>query len=91
MRRGLKAVPGLDQLLFLSGSASGHFYSPIPSMKEVRADFDRIFAVPRDVPGVDLREGEQLRLMETFATEYYPTQPFSDEPGPLSRRRSRSM
>jgi hypothetical protein len=78
VRRALTATPRADQLLFLRGAVSGHFYSPIPSMDEVRADRDRIFAVPRDVPGVDLREDDQLQLMETFARDYYTSQPFRE-------------
>jgi hypothetical protein len=46
----------------------GHFYSPIPSLDEVRADRKRIFepAVPA-LGAVDLNVPRQLELLETFA------------------------
>jgi hypothetical protein len=48
----------------------GHFYSPIPSMTEVRRQEDRIFAVPESIPGVDLnlrgQEGTIAALAEVF-------------------------
>jgi hypothetical protein len=78
LRRLLKAIPGFDQLLFLRGAFSGHFYSPIPSMKDIRKNRKAIFGIPRELPGVDLREQQQLRLVETFAREYYRDQPFRD-------------
>jgi len=79
LRRVLHAIPGMQQLLFLRGSLTGHFYSPIPSLKEVRADRKTIFEVPRDIPGVEMREAEQLRLMEVFAEKYYRDQPFRED------------
>jgi predicted O-methyltransferase YrrM len=54
----------------------GHFYSPIPSLEEVRRDDSRIFAAPpRTIPGVNLRESEQLQLLSELA-RYYSTVPF---------------
>ena len=58
----------------------GHFYSPLPAWSEIRRDETRIFgAVPREIPGVDLREGEQLALLQQFA-KLYPSIPFGDQP-----------
>jgi hypothetical protein len=35
----------------------GHFYSPIPSLAEIRRDESQIFgSVPRDIPGLELYE-----------------------------------
>jgi hypothetical protein len=63
----------------------GHFYSPIPSLKDVRASEARIFAdPPRTLPGVDLRERDQLALLRAFEP-YYDTQPFSAGPAPSRR------
>jgi predicted O-methyltransferase YrrM len=54
----------------------GHFYSPIPSLDEIRKDESRIFgSVPRNIAGVDLHEDEQLRLLETLAA-FYEEMPF---------------
>jgi len=79
LRALLKAIPGFEQMLFLRGAFTGHFYSPIPSMKEVRKNREAIFGVPRELPGIDLREEEEMRLVEIFARQYYRLQPFRDE------------
>lgn len=50
----------------------GHYYSPIPSLEEIRHREDRIFdAMPRELPGIDLHEPEQLKLLEAFAAFYH--------------------
>ena len=55
----------------------GHFYSPIPSFDEVERESARLFGhVPRTIPGIDLRENEQLALLESFVP-FYDEQPFS--------------
>ena len=57
----------------------GHYYSPIPDWAQVRADAARIFAEPRrSLPGLDMREEDQLALIETLS-QYYATMPFKDE------------
>lgn len=59
------------------GWPPGHFYSPIPSLAEVSRREAEIFRVPREIPGVDLNEGEQLALFAALAP-YYDEQPFPD-------------
>ena len=55
----------------------GHFYSPIPDLAEVKRDESKIFgSVPRNILGIDLRESEQLKLLENFSS-YYQSIPFS--------------
>jgi hypothetical protein len=55
----------------------GHFFSPIPSLTELKRDEARIFCPPtREIPGVDLREAEQLELLKVFC-RYYADQPFT--------------
>ncbi len=57
-------------------SDPGHFYSPIPDPEEVRRDEARIFgAPPRQLPGIDLHEAEQMQLLEDLAA-YYDSMPF---------------
>lgn len=57
----------------------GHFYSPFPSMDEVRRDADRLFGEPpRTLPGIDLAEDRQLALLTSFI-EYYDELPFGPE------------
>ena len=54
----------------------GHFASPIPSLDEIGRNDARIFgAVPRHIPGIDLRESEQLALLERLVP-YYAAMPF---------------
>jgi predicted O-methyltransferase YrrM len=55
----------------------GHFYSPIPSIEQVRQDADRIFGdSPRSLAGLDLNEAAQRSLLEKLAA-YYPEMPFT--------------
>ena len=61
---------------------SGHFYSPYPDPQEVRRNEARLFGtVPRELPGIDMREAAQRALLEQFAL-LYSTIPFGDEPRP---------
>ena len=54
----------------------GHFYSPIPSLDEVRNDEERIFGVfPRNLPGIELQESQQRELLEGLV-QYYQQMPF---------------
>ncbi|MBE0569079.1 MAG: class I SAM-dependent methyltransferase [Deltaproteobacteria bacterium] len=71
-----KLVSEREKLDRLCGFPPGHFYSPIPSLAEIERDDTRIFGpVPRAIPGIDLREQEQLELLEKFLP-YYRTMPF---------------
>ncbi|HYW31876.1 MAG TPA: hypothetical protein VE869_10250, partial [Gemmatimonas sp.] len=61
------------------GWPAGHFYSPVPSLADVARDDSTIFARKgREIPGVDLRESEQLALLHTlrpfYATLEFPEQ-----------------
>lgn len=54
----------------------GHFYSPIPSLEEIKKDESIIFGtMPRVIQGLELHESEQLHLLEGFV-QYYKEQPF---------------
>jgi hypothetical protein len=49
----------------------GHFYSPLPSLDEIKKDESKIFgSVPRDICSLDLHEAEQLNLLEKFIPYY---------------------
>jgi len=54
----------------------GHFYSPIPDLDELARQAPRVFGRTRDLPGIDLREREQLALLERFRP-FYADQPFT--------------
>ena len=57
----------------------GHFFSPLPALEYVTEHEGEIFgAVPREIPGIDLREMEQLELLRKFQP-YYDELPFSPE------------
>lgn len=54
----------------------GHFYSPIPSVDEIKKNENKIFKdIPRTLPGINLNEKEQIKLLNIFK-QYYKTLPF---------------
>ena len=54
----------------------GHFYSPIPSLEEIKKDEEKIFGeLPTAIPGLELHEQAQLELLETLIP-YYNEMPF---------------
>ncbi len=54
----------------------GHFYSPIPSLQEIAGREAEIFGAPlKELPGIDLREPEQLNLLASLSV-YYDQLPF---------------
>jgi hypothetical protein len=58
----------------------GHFYSPVPDLREVRSRENSIFASSSDsLPGIDLNEANQLKLLNQFRA-YYSDIPFTDTP-----------
>lgn len=61
----------------------GHFYSPLPSLEEIAATFER--GEPRPpFPGIRWNEAEQIALLETFAN-VVPELPFPRDPTPGHR------
>ena len=57
----------------------GHFYSPIPSLDQVRSEENRLFGPPpRTLPGIDLREEQQVALLRALHP-YYQDLPFPDK------------
>jgi len=59
---------------------SGHYYSPVPSLKELKRDAARIFDRSlRRLPGVELNEAGQLALLAQLAP-FYAEQPFPETP-----------
>jgi len=54
----------------------GHYYSPIPSLPDIKKNSKRIFApFPSEIPGIQLREQEQLELLDQFLP-FYEELPF---------------
>jgi predicted O-methyltransferase YrrM len=54
----------------------GHFLSPIPSVEDLNRRRQQIYALPREMPGLDLNEDGQLRLFDKLRG-FYSEQPFS--------------
>ena len=53
---------------FLSFAPPGHFYSPIPDYSDIASDsFIRFDASLKQIPGLDLNEAYQLKLVERFS------------------------
>lgn len=60
----------------------GHYYSPLPSLTQVRERAARLFGdPPRTLPGIDLREQEQLALLDTLQP-FYDALQFPAQRGP---------
>jgi hypothetical protein len=58
----------------------GHFYSPYPSIEELKSKEKQIFeSFPAEILGIDLNESEQLALLEVFK-QYYQEIPFDTLP-----------
>jgi len=61
------------------GWPPGHFYSPIPSLENIRKKESKIWGLQStELPGIDLREKEQLELANQLSA-HYRKQPWSDE------------
>jgi len=60
-----------------SAFAPGGYYSPIPSMKEIKAHNFNV-PLPELLPGIDLNINEQLNLLDSFEP-FYRELPFADE------------
>ncbi|GBF82872.1 class I SAM-dependent methyltransferase [Aphanothece sacrum] len=57
----------------------GHFYSPIPSLEEIKLNEAKIFDIfPQEIPGINLQQQEQLNLLNIFQA-YYDEQPFKQQ------------
>jgi hypothetical protein len=69
-----KTAPPQSRPLF----PPGHFYSPEVDWAEVQKRRAQIFDPEREVPGIDFRLEEQVRLVESFAA-FYEEQPFPCE------------
>jgi len=67
---------------------AGHYYSPVPSIEEVRKEEHLIFNGCNDptLPGIDLNEKGQLDLLESFKP-FTREQPFGIEQSPALRSR----
>lgn len=77
LRADLKDVTA-ERDKFQLGWPPGHFYSPIPSLEDVKRDEEQIFRVPAHLPDVELNVDGQIALFDQIK-RYYPEQPFEDD------------
>ncbi len=72
---------GSRNKLFVHFAPPGHYYSPIPDLASVRRGAARTSGpeAAGDLPGIDLREQEQLRLLEELGA-VAARMPFPDGP-----------
>ena len=57
----------------------GHFYSPVPSVEEIRANAALIFPpVTREIAGINMAASAQLELLQRLR-KYYPDWSFPDQ------------
>jgi hypothetical protein len=67
-----------ENLDFMRFASPGHFYSPIPDLREIdsksRTIFDRS---ARDIPAIDINEDAQIQLAKSFSV-LYNEMPFTD-------------
>ena len=69
------SVIGNKSIRTLTYSPPGHFYSPLPDLKQVRDRLEIPVGDVNELPGIDLKPRDQLALLGNFAT-YYPDIPF---------------
>lgn len=70
---------------FLMFARPGHFYSPVPDYKLIAERGESLIDPSvREIPGVNLRESEQLALLDTLAG-FYAEQPFPLDQSPETR------
>lgn len=77
----LKRLPYCGKLIRAReqmGNLPGHFYSPYPSIEEIRLNEKKIFeSFSKEIPSIELNESEQLALFNEFE-RYYKELPFDD-------------
>jgi predicted O-methyltransferase YrrM len=67
-----------DKNRYMTWVPPGHYYSPIPSLEEIKLKDKEIFDnIPRELPGINLNESAQVDLFHQFQ-QYYHELPFSD-------------
>jgi len=52
---------------FVTWAEPGHFYSPVPDLEEIEREAERLFVMRTTLPGIDLREKEQLACFRELA------------------------
>lgn len=65
-------------LVFLQFAEPGHFYSPLPDLREIHSKASHIFdCTPQDLPAINMNVENQIHLAKSFST-LYSDLPFPD-------------
>lgn len=62
----------------------GHYYSPIVNKKEIKERKDAVFAIPKEIPGIDLNEAGQMETLKQMKA-FYDENPFPENKTKNSR------
>ncbi len=76
IKKQIKKIPYIKNLitqldLYRTDYYPGHYYSPIVSIEEIKKKEGEIFSIKdKNIPGIDLNEDEQIRLLHELAVNY---------------------
>ena len=84
LQERLHLLGGVDAEPFLARWYPGHYYSPVPSMKQIKEAEDRIFGRPEHLEGLELNEDGQMRMLKLLAP-FAQEAAFESEPQPGAR------
>jgi predicted O-methyltransferase YrrM len=75
----LRVLLGSENFAFVRDYPPGHFYSPIPDLRELREQASVRCDEPiENLPGIELNEARQLQMVDSFA-QFYGELPFPDK------------
>ncbi|HEV8538837.1 MAG TPA: class I SAM-dependent methyltransferase [Bacteroidota bacterium] len=78
LRKMVNSIPFYRRLKNFFQYPPGHYYSPIPSLRDIRRSDARIFEEkPNNIPGIDLNTDVQLQLFDDLS-KWYETLPFKE-------------
>lgn len=81
LRREVQALKKRLEV-YEKGWPPGHFYSPVPSLAELREKENELWSPPpKEVPGIAVNEESQLALLQELSL-YYSRQPWKEEAQP---------
>ncbi len=74
----------IDELTAALWQPPGHFYSPIPDVKYLKSNFEKVFRFPERIPDLNINTEGQLLLLDQFQS-WYSEQPFTATKNPGRR------
>lgn len=74
----IRALLESGNVAFIRFSTPGHFYSPLPDLRDIESKSTIIFDnSATEIPSINLNEDMQIELAKTFS-QFYPDLPFTD-------------